>query len=776
MQKHYLIALLFLAFSGVVSANPVTPSGAKKTAQEFFKKNGLTMQKEAYRAPRKANGRAKTDEAAFYVFNAEERGFVIVSGDDRTVDILGYSTTGRFDQARVPAHVKSWLQHYADEIEALGNAKVLRRKIIDIHDEITPKLTTKWDQAAPYNLQCPNNSMTGCMATATAQVMKYHQWPQGQMPEGLEGYTTKTLGIQVPSLEATTFDWDNMLDVYDKEATDEQKAAVAKLMRYCGQICEMNYTSSVSGANRYFTERFVSKFDYAPGVRHETAKSYSIAAWDELIYNEISNNRPVLYEGYSTGGGHAFVLDGYKDGLYHVNWGWSGDLDGYFRLTVMEPGDGGIGASTTADGYSCDQGAVIGMQPSSRGEFVKPKYLIGNLVKMQAGSQSVNMTFTLYNETGSQTRFEHGIARLNDDFSINPAQVYHIGRTNMGNDDGTYESYNLDSEHGLLPGTTANFVPVAREESTGTWYKAFRDGVYFSVKTVEENGVNSYLLTAHPIEKLQGTITIEEGDHSIGMPQNLLVAVDNLAEEFQGELHLYIHTPQSNKDILVSYTGAAMEQGSSETFKFSFAPTEVGTYTIYITSDFGGQTINQEYILGKNVVAQTTLEIEPSPIQCTAHRYEHLADQAGNPAGARLTLQIRNDGKKDYNAPIVAWIHQELFSNYYKKLGWANTPTASIPINSTLDCVFTFKNGLEANKNYKAEIAYAKDYASTMLSDYIIFDTIFFTVESPTGIVSVDAEQPENIDFYTVDGIRIGEKPTKKGIYISKGKKVVVAR
>lgn len=778
MKKTYLfLTSILLLFTVTISAGPVTKSDARKTAQDFFVKKGLSVKGEPFKAPRK-NAASQKDDAAYYVFNAAEKGFVIVSGDDRTAPILGYSLTDNFDEAKLPPHIKSWFQHYADEIERLGDIKVPGRRLVNTHAEIAPKLTTKWNQGNPFYLQCPQYngqySVTGCVATATAQVMYYHKCPSGTMPSGLDAYTTRRLGISVPALSATSFEWNNMLNTYTSSATTTQKNAVAKLMRYCGQINQMDYSPSASGAY-YHVDLYISKFGYAQGARRAFSEDYSISEWDELIYNELVNDRPVLYEGQSTGGGHAFVVDGYKDGLYHVNWGWGGAYDSYFRLTVMEPGGGGIGASSTSDGYSSGQGAVIGLQPASKGSTEQEKYLTGRDMTLEESDGTTWMRTTLFNLTGSNATFEYGMAKLNADLSINTNQIYDKSQRSVASLSGFYSGFGIDDNYGMTAGTTARFVPVSREVGKTTWHKACKGSAYFEVTATNVGGKLTYTYTIQPILNLQGGLSMEGDKFYKDMDLTANAAINNQGGEYVGDLYLYAHTPESDKDTLLSFTGIAMEPNTNETFKFKFTPEEVGTYMLYLTSDYGGTTDSGNDIIGSKIIAQLSIEVNAPPIELVSYTYDN------NDKYFRLT--VKNNGDQTYTTAIIVKLYELSGSSYsYKNMyySWAATDDKNMAVGQTATYNIEFKDGLTAGNSYAVNLLYAKDFTSTYTGNFIPFETSFFTVDSngqTTGIEDIEKDrntEATDAPYYTIDGVRLTTKPTKKGLYIQNGKKMVI--
>ena len=211
-----------------------------------------------------------------------------------------------------------------------------------LHNDVEPMVTTKWNQGAktydptnPYNGDCPKVdgmlTLTGCMATALAQVLNYHKWPK-QLNNPLAGFSTMH-GLTIDELPVVAFDWENMADDYYQPTTDAQQKAVAQLMRYCGQAIQMDYTTSTSNGFYYDLDMLVNDFGYHQGVAFVHGDNYSVSEWENMIYQELAENRPVVYGAQGSVGGHAFVLDGYEvsnnNGYYHVNW------DGAAVLTAI---------------------------------------------------------------------------------------------------------------------------------------------------------------------------------------------------------------------------------------------------------------------------------------------------------------------------------------------------------------------------------------------------------------------------------------------------------
>jgi len=336
MKLSTFLLTAFLLMSVSMNAQHVTEEQALQKAQEFMNKKVTTAKGGRHNAPRKLQKLAKAAQNdAYYIFNAEQNGgYVIVSGDERTEAILAYSTEGNIDPEKMPSNMRAWLKGYEAQIKAIpANAKAAPTKV-PTHPAVPPMVSTKWGQEAPYNLQCPEidgqRCVTGCVATALAQIMYYHKWPVGYTTE-IPAYEFNSNTVE--GLPSTSFNWSIMKDSYYSDETDNSAMAVSDLMRYCGQAIKMKYATDESGAYSHDVPiALVDYFGYDEDAVCVERSDFSINGWDNIIYNEISAGRPVLYSGVDGDFGHAFVCDGYDgESMYHINWGWDG-LDGYYLL------------------------------------------------------------------------------------------------------------------------------------------------------------------------------------------------------------------------------------------------------------------------------------------------------------------------------------------------------------------------------------------------------------------------------------------------------------
>ena len=377
MKNNYLqkvkavVALLVLLLACFVSANanPVDNGRARQVAANFLNIN------------RSADLMDVTAEAGFtnvYVFTTENS-FVLMAADDRVQPILGYSLNGRFDVENMPDNKRAWIQEYSDAIQAAIDHRVSATSEVaqqwreleegfynrDRSVVVSPLLTTQWNQDSPYNYLCPSGTVTGCVATAMAQIMKYYNYPSHGI--GSHTYTHATYGVQSANFQNTTYDWTNMLNSYSSY-NSTQRDAVATLMYHCGVSVDMDYGPSSTGGSGASSSApayaWVNYFNYSTSIQYCSKSSYGDDEWLAMLKSELNASRPVFYHGRSSVGGHAFIFDGYSsDNKFHVNWGWGGYCDEYYAVNSLEPGSGGIGAG--AGIFNENQGAIIGIKPST---------------------------------------------------------------------------------------------------------------------------------------------------------------------------------------------------------------------------------------------------------------------------------------------------------------------------------------------------------------------------------------------------------------------------
>ncbi len=371
MKKLFTLLFVVLGFS--VLANPVDRNTAQLAARNQYLNS----------APQALRGAEITSSydvkagtlTAFYVFNFENGGWVMVSADDAVTPILAYSFEGDMNPSNLNPEVSSFLEGYKNEISFIVNAQldnsatvadwkdVLQNKFPKSTNDVAPLVTTNWDQGCYYNALCPtepnagmgscNHAWTGCVATSMSVLMKYNQWPAQGF--GAHAYDCDGYGTQTANFGTTTYDFASM-----PNSVNVANINVATLMYHAGVSVNMQYGADGSGA--YSEEvpfSLIHYFNYDAGCKFVSKDDYSSSQWTDLLKAELDAARPMLYSGRSdASGGHAWICDGYRssDNKFHMNWGWSGSSNGYFAIGSLNP---------SGMNFNEKNGAVIGVKPGN---------------------------------------------------------------------------------------------------------------------------------------------------------------------------------------------------------------------------------------------------------------------------------------------------------------------------------------------------------------------------------------------------------------------------
>lgn len=585
MKKNFLLLLsLMLLLSVSAIAGPRSYQQAKAIAQRQAAMLGIEMDAEvaasAKAAPRMSVSSAVSPSATcYYVFaNGEDKGFTIVSGDDRMPEVVGYSAQGTYDPDHLPANYVGFMKAYQETVEALlkGDAQV-SGGLAEVRQwraerassaAVAPLLGgIKWNQMAPYNNMCPlyegtNRSVTGCVATAMAQVMMYYQYPK-KLKSTIESYTTKAYGINIPAIySGATYDWDNMLPDYSKSDYNSAQAdAVAKLMYHCGAAVKMDYGPS-SGAN-VTPAILATYFGYDADLMQDLTRTvFTLQQWMTLIDNELKAKRPILYSGQSSDGGHEFVCDGSDGkGLYHINWGWGGYQDGYFDLTILQPTKGGAGSGSAVDGYNRNCSMIIGIAPDN-GKVDEPLASYPQIMSINQNAQCgitwtkttranvsdnflAEATTCFANQSTSDFigYFAYGIKKGNG--SIVPVSNY-SRQWNMpkvlpdGRTYGTYDQNPTLTISYPFPMGINVIYPIYSSDTKNWHVCSFYNNQPFIIN------VDATKLT--PVTTpLAATVTAEDGLYT-GMTNPLTVTFTNSMDmEFNGLVNIYTNTKDNTK-------------------------------------------------------------------------------------------------------------------------------------------------------------------------------------------------------------------------------------
>ena len=630
--------------SAVVAAKPVNRQEALSIAKAFMFERGMSMPsagRGAFRAPRKSSGAEGLEEtgggiltdaradslsdAYYYIFNAgNDQGYVIVSGDDRTEQILGYTDHGTFDAQNIPENMRSWLQLYADQIKFLDDngiqvdgeaarAKARARRIVRTRHFVAPLVSSRWNQGEPYNLTCPDyynedgtkgRPAAGCVATAIAQVMNYYKFPdmtKTTIPSltntykvrNAQGVTTnKTVTARMVPRN-TPIDWEHMRDRYSGGETEEERLAVANLMLYCGMMVQMGYGASSGAVTSRAREGLPKYFGYDDGAYDANRGDYKLDEWIDLLYSEISTGHPVIFSGSSSGGSHAFVVDGFDgDNLFHVNWGWGGSSDGWFLITIMNPGDNtGMGASSSSDGYSMGQYFLAGLRYPDNEKALPHSCMTINDVKVSG----VQISASFINWTGVSNNFYGCIMVLDDEsgeLRMLPGTQQSFGTMGIN----VYKTASFSVSRKLKEGTY-RLTPASRYASNGKWYPRFNMKDEYIRAEVSETGVPRLTMVS-PSEELRVDTIVYAGNCVVGTEQEVKVTFTNLGDEYYRELFL-LTGKTAKKEYSKSRGPVMLRPGETASVSFFFTPEQTGTYNIWICRE-------QE---GTNVVVHDRVEI-----------------------------------------------------------------------------------------------------------------------------------------------------------------------
>lgn len=384
IQFQLMLVLLLVCGQATIQAKRISQWQAQQQAYSFWGKQ-MPMKAKAKSRVVSTASLSTLGNDSYYVFNNDAGGFVIIAGDDAVAPVLGYTSTGAFDANNLPEGLKDLLKSYEQQIAALG--KNYKANATSTRAEFTgEKLlnTAKWNQVAPFNKYTPNNYVTGCVATAGAIVMKYHGYPA----KGVGSHTYTWNGQNLTANFEHDYDWANMPAKYT-DGNDAAFDGVARLMSDLGIAVNMQYANGGSASALEDLVTALKKyFGYSKYARHLKIEDLGAEAWNGRLRAEIDANRPVLYAASDANvGGHSFVIDGYKDESFSVNWGWGGYCDGFYRIGALNPEAEG---KPLGDQYNSSQAAVFALQPSDG------KEVLSNLgfIKVDGYLETMNMNVT----------------------------------------------------------------------------------------------------------------------------------------------------------------------------------------------------------------------------------------------------------------------------------------------------------------------------------------------------------------------------------------------
>ena len=364
-------------------AESVSLKEAQNRAQQFLQQQGRNGSVSSVESSVAKARRVRSGEApCYYVFNVgQQEGFVIIAGDDLAPQVLGYSNSGSLDMDQLPCNMQEWFESCEAQINYMRENNIPAVTPQATKRAISPLVKTGWDQESPYNMLLPTYTKggqtgrcaTGCVATAMAQAMSVYRYPEATVAAiPAYSYTQSSANkkVSVTGVSAgSTISWNNILNKYTGSESSTAKQAIATLMQYCGKSVQMWYDASSSALVADVPKALKQYFGYSANVAYKYRNNgYTFVQWEDMIYNELADGRPVILAGKvenkTTAAGHAFICDGYDgNGRYHINWGWSNGGDDYFVLNMLQPSHVGIGG--VKGGFNYHQEAVIGIEPAA---------------------------------------------------------------------------------------------------------------------------------------------------------------------------------------------------------------------------------------------------------------------------------------------------------------------------------------------------------------------------------------------------------------------------
>lgn len=777
----------------VVMAGPRSFQQAKAIAEKQAALLGVTIDQKAMTKARKqgSKGEITLSQESYYVFpNANSKGFTIVSGDDRLPEIVGYSSQGSYDENNLPEGFVSFMKAYqnlynkvnlgdAEALKNLAEIKAWRNKknaSAETSSAVAPLLgNIEWDQTSPYNNMCPRYdsvhvAATGCVATAMAQVMAYYKYPK-QLKADIPGYVNRWNGIpmEIPTItrEEGIYDWDNMLPKYNKEAnaTQQQKDAVAKLMYHCGAAVQMNYGPESAAA--VSATKLAKYFGYDADLMMDLNRStFSLDKWMQIIDTELAAGRPVLYGGQASDGGHQFICDG-KDGegLYHINWGWSGSQNGYFDLSLLNPEKGGTGSGSSTEGYNRLCSMTIGIAPDN-GVVDAPLATVPDIKAMNYGFLE---TTTKDHRMNPDEAFDFWL-----DYGLgNQTYQAFSGYVALGilQKDGSYRivsqkaHINVDPipGEGMISVVDVNFrVNEAFEVGTVTLCPLYsKDGENWTLCDIPSSFPSVMLkitktkmdVTSPLTAQVTGPEKLETGAYG-----TFQVTLSNLSDlEYFG----YIDVSFSDKEERVSAALArelyvSVPAHGSVTRSFNLLPKQAGDFYLWLDELSGGYNRNlvdaQKFTVDKGYeppiyLLETSTNAEPGLCETELAFYggKQMRTPRVNGEQAEFTYKIKNDGE---DASI-------LIAFAYAGGGEETTPTFRIP------------NGAEQiNLPGNGEVTTItrsvtpEEAGSNTICGYLLgVDENYQTVDLPTHLAPYV--------MFTVEGKRVRMNPAMNLVYVS---------
>ena len=713
-MKRFFTTIMAVLLVGLAFAGPVDRNTARQIADEFAKQRHPSATLEAVSTRNSRRAGAAEEGSYYYVFNlSDDNGFVIVSGDDNCPAILGYTDQGSFDPANVPDGLAFMLNMYEEQIKGLESYSQSAEAAEGEEEHAAPRHSMSLARHAicpidsffffstpPYNYFCPADSNgthegSGCVSAALSQLMAYWQYPA--KTKAIPGYVSDPYVIE--DIPAQPIDWPNVLRNYSFKyyynTPDEQIDAIASLIYRIAVSVKTDFGTGTGAPISNIKDAMINYFGYSPEMIFTYLSDVGMNAVEDIVYNELLQERPVLMGGHrhnvdplSPSGAHLWVIDGYeKDDLFHVNWGWNGHMNGYFRLAAFSPYHHEMVWNYMNGLYMLYNVKPAGVESYAQDESTITKRL-RNVGLTATYTAPRTFTVKVQNVLSQKTTFDQGISI----YDTNGQLVEIIQGESVTLEPNETASFTYNPNFSSYASAHYNIYPVSRVSGQEKWEEdeCYDINAYVDA-TVTANKTGYYSLV-----KALSINSIEREDHGpiyVGAPQILKVNVTNNTNEKYGRwINLY-----ANGD-LVQVRGGHVPAHTTTDMYFGYEPTQEGTthLTFALPRSAGAQTLANFDMEVNPVISYGTLDME-----VTAENTDATNDTLIYGNTFRVKVKVTNKGKVDYHDYI------NFILRYNIQLDTAK-PLVDIPAGETRTFEYEFV-GLEQGNNYRFTTYYKKN-------------------------------------------------------------------
>ena len=671
LKRLTTFAISFLALSAAI-ASPIDQQSALSNAKAFLTDRGLSLELSASEAvvfPRSGHA----DQACFYVFNATQgQGFVIASANDCANPILGYSERGHIDLNNMPDGLRALLNSYQeglddiitqDERGEIVKDNGSRHTMSVARYPVKPLLTKFMGHPSPYKDKNPsrNDSIcaSGCATIALAEILAYYSYPETFPAQA--GYTTETQGIIVSELPEAAIDWSNIKSNYTIEAYNKvEKEAVATLIRYVGQGLQSDYmTNGGTSSRANMLVNLVKKLGYnCSSMTYATTKL--VNEWEDILYDNVSHGRPILVTGSNIGprgSGHAFVIDGYdQDDYYHIDWGWTADAQGYFRLMGLSPYK-----DTNTYTYMRNVAFLYNVEPKTTysNDNSIPPYASLQLTKLNISNGFI--TTTSKNTLSASKEFIHGLGLVDENNQL--VKIVEADTITFKSAQAISKTWEFVDCSDVKDGKYRIYPVSKLSDGDGIWHfsqcnstNAYANAVVTGGKPALSTGravvYNSF--------SCDSSLTFVQG----AVRKLFLNLTNNTMDQFNQRLYLF------EDDYPIHYTIARVPTRSTNDLEFLYFPKNTGDHTLKLCTDTAR----------KNVLFERQVNVKKAVSYKLSFTYEidNFDSEKGYLYGnkIRVRFKVTNTGTQDYDDFIRVLLRQYSWNDTYKIV-------AHIPVGET---------------------------------------------------------------------------------------------